>query len=495
MTVPRPVILLEFNELTPSLIDRFIREGELPNFARFRDEAAVYTTDAEEEQDKLNPWIQWVTVHSGLSFAEHGVFNLDDGHKLKEKSIWDLASDAGLTVWICGSMNVKHEPGLRGFVLPDPWSITIRPHPDALGPYYRFVQRQVQEHTNERSGLGPADYVRFLTFMVGHGLSSGTVWAILRQLAGERRRPGSGWKRAALLDRLQWDVFRWYYRKAKPALSTFFLNSTAHLQHKYWRNLEPERFTIQPTVQEQERFDGAILYGYQQMDALLRRFFDLAGDDATLVLSTGLSQQPCLIYEGQGGKIFYRPKSFDQLLAFAEVRAPYTCSPVMSEQFRIYFPDEESAKEAERRLRALHAGGEPALVVEREGAAVFSGCRIFHSLAADTALRSAGSEKSVAFFEVFYQSEGAKSGMHHPDGVLWIRTPERQGSVHPSKVPLRSVAPTILELLGLPRPGYMRAEPLTRQDEPGAARVTGAARSPRPGDGQGRSHRGAVRQS
>jgi len=29
------VILLEFNELTPALVERFIRVGKLPNFDRF----------------------------------------------------------------------------------------------------------------------------------------------------------------------------------------------------------------------------------------------------------------------------------------------------------------------------------------------------------------------------------------------------------------------------------------------------------------------------
>ena len=42
------VIVLEFNELTPSLIDRFIGEGALPNFARLRSESRVFTTIADE---------------------------------------------------------------------------------------------------------------------------------------------------------------------------------------------------------------------------------------------------------------------------------------------------------------------------------------------------------------------------------------------------------------------------------------------------------------
>ena len=62
------VILLEFNELSPTLMNRFISQGHLPNFKRFSEESAVYLTEAEERAPYLDPWIQWITVHTGLNF-------------------------------------------------------------------------------------------------------------------------------------------------------------------------------------------------------------------------------------------------------------------------------------------------------------------------------------------------------------------------------------------------------------------------------------------
>src|SRR5512138_2512617 len=94
------VILLEFNELCPPLMQRFMDEGRLPNFKRLHASAQVYTTDAGEKPPFLEPWIQWVTLHTGMTYAEHQIFNLSDGHKLREKCIWDVLSDAGLTVLV-----------------------------------------------------------------------------------------------------------------------------------------------------------------------------------------------------------------------------------------------------------------------------------------------------------------------------------------------------------------------------------------------------------
>ena len=46
MSSNQRVILLEFNELSPTLMERFIDMGQLPNFKRLRDESQVLITEA-----------------------------------------------------------------------------------------------------------------------------------------------------------------------------------------------------------------------------------------------------------------------------------------------------------------------------------------------------------------------------------------------------------------------------------------------------------------
>lgn len=459
MAAHHSIILLEFNELTPSLMTRFMSEDKLPNFQRLYQESHSYITDAEEKGLNLNPWVQWVTVHTGLPFSEHKVFYLADGHSLKEKCIWDMVSDANQRVWVCGSMNIRYDAPINGVVLPDPWSSGVKPHPDELEPYYRFVQQHVQEYTNPDMSMSLADNAQFIRFIMSHGLSPATVLAILKQLLHERGTQ-SDWKRAVLLDKLQWDVFRWYYNKLNPQLATFFLNSTAHFQHKYWRNMEPDRFKIAPTPEEQSEYEKAILFGYQEMDRIVGQALELADPKTTIIFCTALSQQACLVYEDEGGKCFYRPKDFDQLLAFAGVEKPYTVSPVMSEEFTIEVESEEKAEVVARKLKALRVSGESVMLVEGKPNAVYSGCSIHRQVSREAMLSLEGSNRSIPFFEMFYQGEGIKSGMHHPDGLLWIRTPERKHSVQEEKVSLCSIAPTVLKILGVRQPETLRGESL-----------------------------------
>jgi hypothetical protein len=295
--------------------------------------------------------------------------------------------------------------------------------------------------------------------MATHGLAPSTIGAIAGQLLSERSGK-SRWRRATILDRLQWDVFRWYYRKTRPHLSTFFLNSTAHFQHMYWRNMDPEPFTIKPTSEEQREYEAAVLSGYRAMDRLVGDCLRLADGATTIVFASALGQQPCLLYEDIGGKTFHRPLDPERFLAFAGITQPHRYSPVMSEEFHIYFDSETDARDAVTRLTALRVQGRPLMRARAEGVEVFGGCSVFETVDASATIDVPGTDRSTAFLDLFYNVDGTKSGMHHPEGLLWIRTPQRTHTARPDAVPLRSVAPTVLSLLDVPRPATMTAEPL-----------------------------------
>jgi predicted AlkP superfamily phosphohydrolase/phosphomutase len=398
-----------------------------------------------------------VTVHTGLDMSDHGVTELDKGHLLDRERVWDMVSASGKPVWVCGSMSTAYRKPLNGYLLPDPGTGEVAPYPEEITGFFNFVQRNVQEYTNDRSPLSAADYASFVAFLASHGLSLATATSTVQQLVREKAK-GQRWKRAVILDKLQCDVFGYIYRKIRPAFSTFFLNSTAHYQHFYWRNMEPEQFKIKPTEQENTEYGEAILFGYQEMDRLIGRFMELAGSNATIVLATALSQQPCVLYEEDGGKKIFRPREFDAALDFIGIKRPYRVSPVMSNQFHIFFETEEDAKAAHQQLDRVHVLDQRALNSYREGKAVLSGAQLIGEPNGETLIEIADMEKKARFFDLFYQIEGLKSGMHHQDGVLWIRTPRRQHWVAEEKVPLRTVAPTVLELLGMPKPSYMKGE-------------------------------------
>jgi hypothetical protein len=457
-TVSRPLLLLEFNELCPALMRQFMDQGRLPYFQRLHDRSEVFLTEAQEDPPHLEPWIQWVTVHTGLPYSEHGVFHLGDGAHMAHPGIARILSDAGFRVGVCCSMNMNyHRP--RGYLIPDPWNGRAEAYPTSLQPFLDTVSRLVQESSQDSLG-SRREQLRFAYFLLRHGISRRTVSKILRQLCSERRDPGVRWRRAVILDSIQYDLFRHLNRRHQVDFATLFLNSTAHFQHYYWRNMCPDEFAIPPDHSDHPSLADAIPYGYQQMDEIVGRC--LADfPQAVIVLCTALSQQPWR----ETTKCTYRPRQFEQLLRIAGMETlDVRVEPVMAEEFHLRFPSTEQAAAGAERLLALQLECQPLMRVEQRGADLFAACAIQSATSMDAPITrrplpsgstttDEGPISENKFGELFSMVHAMRSGKHHPDGMLWIGNDHHR--VHEERVPLTAVAPTILHHFGLTPPAHM----------------------------------------
>jgi hypothetical protein len=441
----KKVILVEFNELCPALLDRWMAGGHLPNFSRLHQTSDVFVTQADAtEPVNLEPWIQWYSIHTGLPFEQHNVFHLTDGPRAGHPDIWSVLHDSGKTVWNCSSMNARQFAYPGSAYLPDPWCTSEQPNPPELGVFHRFVSHQVREYSNSDQRLGFKGALEFVMFMLRHGLRSSTVMAVLKQYLSEFQSAGkTTWRRAVLQDRFLFDLFSSYFKKLNPDFSTFFANSTAHLQHSFWRHMEPEKFTVKPSEQELEQYKDSVFFGYVQMDRLLGDLMQLAGSETRLVFATALSQQPYLKYEHVGGHNFYRPRSIENLFAQLGLKAQ-SLQPVMTHQYLATFAEPAQVQAARQALESLMVDGKPIFGFDdaQPGA-----------LYRDTAITSdTYPALNTSFFDHFYKIEGLKSGRHHPDGCLWIQSGSHRK--HEDKVSILDILPTVAKLLNVPVNGY-----------------------------------------
>jgi hypothetical protein len=450
----RPIILLEFNEITPQLVDRFIADGRLPHFSAFKSRSDVFTSLADEpDAPYLEPWIQWYSIHTGLPFKQHGVFRLTDGLRQNHDDVWRILTRHGKRVMNMSSMNARPFEDRDGSVyLPDPWCSASTPFPDELRDFHHFVARMVQEYTNAGVSMRETA-LRFVAFLASHGLSASTVGALANQLIGERFGKARGaWRRAPLLDAMQFDVFKHYYRKCEPDFATFFINSTAHYQHAYWRDMDPAHFGDEPS--KASSYKDAILFGYQCMDRLLERFMKLEErTGALLILSSALSQQPYLDADNADGRSYYRFHDIEGFLR--EIGARFvSVDPVMTNQYRVHFEDDREAVSAASKLERLTWNGrQVAQALHDHASQLYLGIGIHDAVPDDARLSLPDSNEDRPFYELFYKLDVSKSGRHHPDGVLWFKTGAfKRHEMTPS---ILDILPTILELQGLGRAAYV----------------------------------------
>lgn len=456
------LIALELNELCPNLLQRWMGDGSLPNFRRLHEQSDVFVTNADvTEPALLEPWIQWYSIHTGLAYEQHRVFHLTEGARAGHPDIYRLGLAAGRRVASFASMNVAPFAADGSVFVGDPWSEDGDASPPELNLYNRFVSHNVREYSNASDRMSAGDYARFLAFMARHGLSAPTVGGIAAQLASEKLgKRELSWRRVAILDALQFDVFGSYYRRLQPDFASFFANSVAHLQHSYWRHMDPAPFTVRPDANEMAAYGDAIRTGYVAMDKLVGRFIALARrEGATLMFLTALSQQPFLRHEELGGQHFYRLHNVEAFLARMDI-VVREVAPTMTHQYLAQFASHDAARAARKRLEALALTDGRALFgfpeIDAQPGSLYFGCQISTRTPAETPVIAGNTE--IPFGELFYRIDAIKSGRHHPDGCLWIQTGRHR--THERKPSILDVLPTQLEMLGIPLPAGLAGRSL-----------------------------------
>jgi len=248
------------------------------------------------------------------------------------------------------------------------------------------------------------------------------------------------------------DLFKNYYKKNNFDFTTFFLNSTAHMQHAYWRFMEPEAFEVKPSEKEIEIYGDAIFFGYQSMDFILGEMLDLGDEDTLIILASALSQKPYLKKEDRGGQHFYRPHNVEDMLQAMDIR-PDDVQPTMTHQYMLRFKDKIGADVARQKLLSWSYGDNKMVFgvnTRVDENCIYFGNQISELMDPDFIIYDHYNNKQVKHSEFFYRISEVKSGCHHPDGVLWLRTGAHD--VMENKVSILDVFPTILDVMGVPMP-------------------------------------------
>jgi hypothetical protein len=450
-----PIILVEFNELCPTLINRWIASGDLPNFARLRASCTVYVTEADELQAPyLQPWIQWYSLHTGVPFREHRVFQLSEGANREFPDLWQLLIGQGHRVMNFSSMNCRQFSAPGSVYLPDPWNDKQHAFPSKLETFRTFLAKAVQEQA--ATPWTVTEVLRAGAFLLANGLRPATVLAAIKQLVAERTSDvPTRWRRVRILDLILLDVFLHLYRDYRPQFATYFSNSTAHLQHAYWRFLEPQHFSEPVSDADRRAYGQAVKFGYRSMDEQLGRIMRAAERvGARIMFATALSQQAYLAYEGRGGRHYYRPTDLKDLLRRLSVH-PKSIQPIMAHQYILEFESERERKAAEAALTCPTVNGKQLFDVangETPDKLIF-GSQVYAALPPDTKVKWSAdpADAGESFFAHFRELEATKSGCHHPDGCFWIQTGAHRSAEE--KISILDVAPTILRHFGVPSRG------------------------------------------
>ncbi|WP_304986018.1 hypothetical protein [Coxiella-like endosymbiont] len=129
------IIQFELNEVSKIAVDTLITKGKLPHFKQINEQWNYLETTSEYTYELLEPWIQWITAHTGKTFSEHQIFHLSDAVHLKHPQIWETLSAQGIESGIVGSMNALRGKTKGGFFFLIPGPGRELPTPKTSNPY------------------------------------------------------------------------------------------------------------------------------------------------------------------------------------------------------------------------------------------------------------------------------------------------------------------------------------------------------------------------
>src|SRR5258706_951479 len=230
-----PLIFLELNEVNFEFVEHYVRRGRLPEFERLIGAHGYARTRWEQTDEQIEPWIQWVTVHTGKPYAEHKVFRLGDGPRAGIAQIWEQLERKGLKVGAFSPMNAGNALAKAAFFLPDPWTRTDAAAPPLMRAAYGAICQAVGDNAEGR--ITGRSALRLLAGLIAYARVRNWPRYLADALGGLHSR----WPRAVFLDRFLGDCFFELWHRTRPDFASLFLNGAAHIQHHYLFNSDAYR--------------------------------------------------------------------------------------------------------------------------------------------------------------------------------------------------------------------------------------------------------------
>lgn len=277
---------LELNEINFDFVQRYGALGKLQNLNRLIDRHGLIETTSESAYEELEPWIQWVTAHTGLSYREHGVFRLGDIVEHDLCQIWEWLEYRGVFVAATSPMNASNRTRNAAFFLPDPWTDTNVTGSPLLARFMAAASQAVNENADAK--LSPRSAIALVQAMLRYcGIRE---YALLTTYAMRAARGGK-WALALVLDELLAAITISETRAKRPDFVSLFLNGGAHLQHHYMFNSTVYDGTHRNPEWVVSRTQDPIFEVYRQYDRLVGHI-ERALPEYRLIIATGLHQNP-----------------------------------------------------------------------------------------------------------------------------------------------------------------------------------------------------------
>lgn len=409
LNVLKRLIFLELNELNFDVVARYIEKfpGRFNSIERLM--ACVHIrTIAETKYEQLEPWIQWVSIHTGLPFAEHGVFRLGDIVNAKATQFFEELENQGFSVGSVSAMNAENRLKKPAYFIPDPWTNTASDG----GFWGKALSQAVAQAVNDNS-QSKITFKTAFTLLLGlfrfAKLRHYTLYFKLAWGAGRAK-----WRKALFLDLFLHDIHLGLRALSLPNFSALFLNAGAHIQHHYFFSsflIKKDSSLRNPSWYISDSHDP-----FEDMleiyDVIIGEYLSLK--DADVMIVTGLSQKP---YDRI--KYYYRLKKHSDFLRSVNIEYRNVI-PRMTRDFLIEFDSHEQAAAAEEKLSRMCVVSDGIRLfgeIDNRGTSLFVTLTYPNNINEETKIWV---DELTFYISPFTSFVAIKNGMHQAEGFAFF---------------------------------------------------------------------------
>ena len=400
-------ILLGLNEINFDYIKFYVNQGLLPNFKKIFEIQPPIETVSENDYELLEPWVQWVTIHSGKSYKKHNIFRLGDIVNNPELSqIFEELEAEGLSVGAVSPFNAENRLKNPSFFVPDPWTKTNPSGNWIVKALYQAVHQSVND--NAKSKLNLKSMISLALGLLLYVPIS--RWFHYVKTVSKAKNPGA---KAIILDSLLADVHLSLWEKHKPDFSNLFLNSGAHIQHHYLFNSKAYQGNLKnPDWYCPKGFDP-LIHILSEYDYQLGKLLNLS--NVKLIIATGLHQQP-----HKHLTFYWRLKEHVKFAEMIGIKNFSEILPRMSRDFLVKFEEDSDALNAENLLNSFYASKDDNKIfeVDNRGTSLFVELVYPNDIDDNDSIYSRESNLKLENFKSYLSFVAIKNGEHNGIGYV-----------------------------------------------------------------------------
>ena len=400
-------ILLGLNELNFEYIKFYISLNLLPNFKKLFDIQFPIETISENDHKLLEPWIQWVTIHTGKNFDQHKVFRLGDiVNNPKLLQIFEELEAEGLKISAISPFNAENRLINPGLFIPDPWTKTNVSGNWVVKLLYKAIHQTVNDNANSKLSIKS-----IFSLAIGLLLYIPVYrWLHYIKLILKSFKPGY---KSLILDNILADINLTNWKKYNPDFSYLFLNAGAHIQHHYLFNSSAYKGHIKnPEWYCPNNFDPLIqiLSEYDYHIGILLKL-----KDVKLIIATGLHQKP-----HEHLTFYWRLKNHKKFCDMIGIENISDCFPRMSRDFLLIFKNDNDALNAEKAFNSFYSSMDNLKIfeIDNRGTSLFIELVYPNNIDINDSIYSTELKIKIEKFKSYISFVAIKNGEHSGIGYV-----------------------------------------------------------------------------